>query len=125
MYRDFFIVGIGGFLGGGLRFLVSKVVEANFHLIFPLGTFIINVLGCLFIGFFSGLSLKVPGVSPSVKLFLTTGLCGGFTTFSTFINESGSLLRGGNYFYMAAYMSASLFLGLLALALGYLLARSF
>ena len=125
MYKDFFIVGIGSFLGGGLRFLVSRAVQASITLTFPLGTFIINVVGCLLIGFFSGLSLNGVGMSPSVKLFLTTGLCGGFTTFSTFMNENGSLLRDGNYLYAAIYVSASLFLGLLALVFGNQLAKLF
>ncbi|GAA6530519.1 MAG: fluoride efflux transporter CrcB [Prevotella sp.] len=125
MYKDFFIVGFGSFIGGGLRFLVSRAVQASVILTFPLGTFIVNVVGCLLIGFFSGLFVNGTWMSPSVKLFLTTGLCGGFTTFSTFMNESGSLLRDSNYLYTAVYVSASLFFGFLALVLGIQLAKLF
>ena len=88
MLRDFFLVGMGSFLGGGSRFIVSKVIQAWAPLSFPLGTFAVNILGCLIIGFLSGLHWPGGWMSPSMKLVLTTGFCGGFTTFSTFMNES-------------------------------------
>lgn len=125
LYKDFFIVGIGSFLGGGARFLVSRAIQAVSVITFPFGTLVVNVVGCFLIGFFSGLALRGGGMPPSTKLFLTTGFCGGFTTFSTFMNENLSLLRGGNFLYLAVYVCASLLLGFFALVLGNQLTKIF
>lgn len=118
MLRDFLLVGMGSFLGGGSRFIVSKVIQAWAPLSFPLGTFAVNILGCLIIGFLSGLHWPGGWMSPSMKLVLTTGFCGGFTTFSTFMNESTALMRDGNYLYFALYIGLSVALGLIAVAVG-------
>lgn len=118
MLRDFLLVGMGSFLGGGSRFIVSKVIQAWAPLSFPLGTFAVNILGCLIIGFLSGLHWPGGWMSPSMKLVLTTGFCGGFTTFSTFMNESTALMRDGNYLYLALYLGLSAALGLLAVVVG-------
>lgn len=91
MMRDFLIVGAGSFVGGGLRYLVSCATNALCGTAFPLATFIVNVAGCLIIGFLYGLDWGVMPLSQSARLLLATGFCGGFTTFSTFINESSSL----------------------------------
>lgn len=123
MLKDFFIVGLGSFFGGGARFLVSKIVQSWTVLPFPLGTFAVNVLGCLLIGFFSGLNYNGGFMSPSTKLILTTGFCGGFTTFSTFMNENSSLLKDENYMYAAIYIIGSLALGLIAVVAGHQLAK--
>ncbi len=124
MLKDFFIVGLGSFFGGGARFVVSKIVQSWTVLPFPLGTFAVNVLGCLLIGFFSGLNYGGTWLTPSTKLILTTGFCGGFTTFSTFMNESDSLLKEGNYLYVALYIFGSLALGLIAVVVGHQLAKA-
>ena len=118
MLRDFLLVGMGSFLGGGSRFIVSKVIQAWAPLSFPLGTFAVNILGCLIIGFLSGLNWAGGWMSPSMKLVLTTGFCGGFTTFSTFMNESTALMRDGNYLYFALYIGLSVALGLIAVVVG-------
>lgn len=96
LFKDFLIVGLGSFLGGGSRFLFSKLAGVLFISTFPLGTFFVNLLGCFLIGFFSGLSSVRLALSPQTKLFLTTGFCGGLTTFSTFMNESLSLAKNSN-----------------------------
>ncbi len=113
LFRDFLIVGFGSFFGGGCRFLVSKAAAAMVATSFPLGTFIVNLLGCFLIGFFSGLPFPNFGLPPQTKLLLTTGFCGGFTTFSTFMNENLSLLSGGNNLYFFLYLVGSFALGLL------------
>ena len=84
--RDFLIVGCGSFLGGGSRFLVSKLVGGLFATSFPVATFIVNLLGCLLIGFVSSLPSTLSWLSPQARLLLTTGFCGGLTTLSTFMN---------------------------------------
>ena len=95
--RDFLIVGCGSFLGGGSRFLVSKLVGGLFATSFPVATFIVNLLGCLLIGFVSSLPSMLSWLSPQARLLLTTGFCGGLTTFSTFMNENLSLANDQNY----------------------------
>ena len=85
---------------------------------FPWGTMIVNVIGCFLIGLLSGLSLGGQ-ISSSTKLILVTGFCGGFTTFSTFMNENFLLERDGAIISAILYTLASLALGLIAVILGY------
>lgn len=122
MMRDFLIVGVGSFVGGGLRYLVSCAVNALCATAFPLATFIVNVAGCLVIGFLYGLDWGAYSLSQSARLLLATGFCGGFTTFSTFITESSSLL-GDRPVLSAVYIAASVAIGLLALAAGNTIAK--
>ena len=83
--KEILIVSIGSFFGGGMRYWISKLVQSCTVIAFPFGTMAVNVAGCLIIGFLSGLNWQEGGwMSPSAKLLLTTGFCGGFTTFSTF-----------------------------------------
>ena len=119
MLKDFLIVGAGSFFGGGARFVVSRWVQTLTTLPFPLGTFVVNVAGCLLIGFFSGLNYGGGFMTPTTKLLLTTGFCGGFTTFSTFMNENVALIEDGNTFLPSAlYVLASLALGFVAVLAG-------
>ena len=119
MIKDIILVGIGSFVGGSLRMVISKYVQLAIAGSFPLGTMVVNVLGCFLIGVFSSLSSDNGGVSPAVRLMITTGFCGGFTTFSTFINEHATLLKGGDGFIVSSlYIIASLALGFIALLAG-------
>lgn len=122
--RDLLIVSVGSFFGGGLRFAVSKWMGACPSMGFPLGTFTVNVLGCLIIGFLSGLGTPNGWLSPQAKLLLTTGFCGGFTTFSTFMNENGSLIKGGDYLTSLLYVAGSVIVGFAAVVAGHLLSKS-
>ncbi len=122
--KELLLVSIGSFFGGGLRYGVSKMVQACTILDTPFGTMAVNVLGCFIIGILSGLNWNGSGLmSPSTKLLLTTGFCGGFTTFSTFMNESSSLIKDGQYTYMMLYLFGSLALGLIAVLAGQQLAK--
>ena len=123
MIRSLIIVALGGGMGSALRFLASKFVQDNMAGIFPYPTLAVNVLGCLLIGIFYGLSSRGNLGGDSAKLLLTTGLCGGFTTFSTFCNENLTLLRNGHPITALLYAGASLAVGLIAVALGYWLAE--
>ena len=119
MIKDILLVGVGSFLGGSLRMIISKYVQRAIVGSFPLGTMVVNVLGCFLIGIFSSLPTGNGGVSPTVRLLLTTGFCGGFTTFSTFMNEHATLLKGGDGFMLSSlYLIASLVLGFIALLAG-------
>ena len=122
MIKDVLLVGIGSFVGGSLRMVISKYVQLAVAGSFPLGTMLVNVLGCFLIGIFSSLSSENGAVSPAVRLMLTTGFCGGFTTFSTFM----TLLKGGDGFMISSlYIIASLALGFIALLAGRHLVMSF
>ena len=122
--KELLLVCIGSFFGGGLRYGVSKMVQSCALVVFPFGTMVVNVLGCLIIGFLSGLNWDGNGLmSPSTKLLLTTGFCGGFTTFSTFMSEGASLMKDGQYLYMTLYLFGSLALGLVAVLAGHQLSK--
>ncbi len=125
MIKILFIIGSGSFFGGVARYLVSKLVQNTFITSFPLGTMVVNIIGCFLIGIIFGLSERGNIMSSEWRLFLTVGFCGGFTTFSTFAYENVSLLRDGNYFIFALYTGLSVFLGLLATYLGNLTVKSF
>lgn len=129
--KEVLLVSIGSFFGGGMRYWVSKVVQSWTAIAFPFGTMTVNVLGCLIIGFLSGLNWNGGGLNgcgstwmtPSTKLLLTTGFCGGFTTFSTFMNEGAGLMKDEQYAYMMFYLFGSLALGLVAVLVGHYLAK--
>lgn len=122
--RDFFVVGFGSFLGGGCRFLVSKLVGCLWASSFPLATFIVNVLGCMLIGFISSLPSTLSWLSPQARLLLTTGFCGGLTTFSTFMNENLSLANNQDYLCLSVYLVGSFALGLFFVWAGGALAKA-
>ncbi len=124
MIRSLIVVGLGSFVGGGLRFLLSGLAKQYIHHPFPLGTFVVNILGCLAIGLFYGCFERGHILHPDLRLFLTVGVCGGFTTFSTFMNENLQLLKGEQFLWMALYAAFSLLLGLLAVWAGYALVKA-
>ena len=118
MIKLILIAGTGGFVGTVARFLASRYFQNLFLSAFPFGTFFVNIAGCLLIGVFYGLSQKGNVLTPEMRMFLTVGFCGGFTTFSAFAGENISLLKDGNFLYFALYTSLSVFLGLMATYLG-------
>jgi len=115
MIRNLLLVALGGAIGAVLRYLIS-----SFNTSFPWGTFIVNILGSLLIGFLVGFVSK--GVlSPEMKLLLVTGFCGGFTTFSTFANESFGMMKAGDALLMALYIAASVIVSIMAVWSGMML----
>ena len=113
MLKTITLVGIGGATGSILRYLASTFIHNKFLSAFPFGTIIVNITGCFIIGVVYALAEK-NSITPEWRFFLATGICGGYTTFSTFSLESFSLLRDGHIFYASIYITLSLFLGILA-----------
>jgi len=113
MIRNLLLVALGGAVGSVGRYLVSKWLESGL----PWGTLTVNVIGCLLIGLLTGLVTKGT-LTPEMKLFLVTGFCGGFTTFSTFANESFSMMKAGDALLTALYIGGSVAIGIFAVYIG-------
>jgi len=121
--RIFLLIGVGGFIGSVARYYSQQVVSKYFPSPMPYGTLSVNVLGCLIIGVVYGLFERGNILSPEWRIFLATGICGGFTTFSTFSYENLQLLRDGEFVYASAYILLSVVLGLLATYGGFLITK--
>ena len=116
------IVGTGSFIGGFFRYQLSLLIQTKTASPFPLHTFIVNITGCFLIGIVFGIFEKQP-LSYEWKLLLTTGILGGFTTFSAFSNETIVLFRDGHVGYALLYILASVIFGLLATYAAYVLIK--
>ena len=119
MLKSMIIVGIGSFIGGSLRYVTSTMMKNVCGQDFPWGTLTVNLLGCLVFGLIFALSSKYATTSSPWYLLFTTGICGGFTTFSTFANESMQMLQSGNIGGFIGYVSTSVIGGIALIGLGY------
>ncbi|MBI2729631.1 MAG: fluoride efflux transporter CrcB [Sphingobacteriales bacterium] len=113
MLKNFFLVGFGGMIGSILRFATS-IIFKNASTGFPVATFSVNIIGSFIIGCVFGMSLKEGVINWDWKLFLTTGVCGGFTTFSALSLEGVALLQQQRYTVFALYFTGSIVFGLVA-----------
>ena len=123
MFRTILLIGAGSLVGGIARYLLSRAIQTGAGSGFPWGTFVVNVTGCLIIGIMYGLFEKETVMNPDTRLFLTVGLCGGFTTFSTFIHENYNLFTSGNFLQSGIYSVSSFALGLCAAYLGHYIVK--
>ncbi len=112
------IIWLGGGIGSVCRYLVQLGVSRLVHVTFPAGTFLVNISGCFVIGLLYGLAGKYSAITLEWRLFLITGLCGGYTTFSSFSYEGISLFRQGNYTYFILYILLSVVVGLFSTLAG-------
>jgi len=112
------LIGSGSFVGGILRYLLSQFLQTKTPSIFPLGTLAVNVLGCFLIGLVIGF-MDRGTLASEWRVFLATGLLGGFTTFSAFSMESVNLMKEGQAGYALIYIGLSVFLGLAATYVAY------
>ncbi|MEI6174125.1 MAG: fluoride efflux transporter CrcB [Bacteroidota bacterium] len=119
-----FTIGLGSFLGGISRYLITVFIQNRVFTSFPFGTLSVNVAGCFLIGIVFGLADR-GNLTQEWRLFLATGILGGFTTFSAFSNETVGMLRDGQFGYASAYVAGSVILGLLATFIGIMITKIF
>ncbi|WP_375238941.1 fluoride efflux transporter CrcB [Aurantibacter sp.] len=119
--KNVLLVFLGGGFGSALRYLISKTINT---VQFPYGTFLVNCLGCLFIGLILGYTLKSNTLSQNYTLLLATGFCGGFTTFSSFAFENQTFLKSGDFTSFAIYTILSVLIGFTAVFLGLYISKS-
>jgi fluoride exporter len=123
MIKDILYVGAGSALGGIARLLVNRGIMEIFNYPFPLATFLVNISGSFLIGYLYSTSLKHEWLTSSALLFLVTGICGGFTTFSAFSYENFIMIRNGHFPLSLLYILGSVLLGIAAAFLGYWLGK--
>lgn len=123
MVKSILYVALGSAIGGVCRYLMQQAIQKPVVGSFPLGTMVVNLLGCLVIGVVFGLAMKNNVLDPMLRLFLAVGICGGFTTFSSFMMENYTLMSAGQMATALAYTALSLALGFGATALGVLVTK--
>ena len=121
MLKNFLLVGMGGGIGSMLRYGISVLTGTR---LFPYATLTVNIIGSFIIGVVFAFSIKEEGLTDSWKLFLATGICGGFTTFSAFSLENMGLIQSGKYGMAVTYILISIVLGILATFWGYQLIKN-
>ncbi|MGH7629731.1 MAG: fluoride efflux transporter CrcB [Gemmatimonadales bacterium] len=120
--RLIWYVALGGAIGSVVRYGVASLVQARAGT-FPLGTVVVNFTGSVLLGFIVRYALETPAITPEVRALLTTGFCGGYTTFSTFTYESATLMEEGDWRRAALYVGVSVAASLVGVFLGFAGAR--
>jgi CrcB protein len=116
-------IALGSAVGGVARFALTGIIQQRVMTPMPIGTLVVNLSGSLVLGFIMRYALGTASVTPEVRALLTTGFCGGFTTFSTFSYETVTLAEDGDYRRATLYVLASVGLSLLGTLGGVMLAR--
>ena len=122
--RNLLLIFIGGGLGSVLRYIIHRLMINVTRYAFPYDTFLVNITGCFFIGFFVFYTERFGAQSIQWRLFLVTGLCGGFTTFSAFSYENVLLINEQRVFLFLTYTIGSVALGILATYGGLLIGKN-
>jgi CrcB protein len=118
---NIFLIAIGGALGSVARYLLSTFVLRATGTLFPLGTFVVNVIGCLVFGAIAGAVSQRVQLAPALRLFLLTGILGGFTTFSSYAFESFTLVRDGQFLWASLNIAGQVIAGLAGMWAGYVI----
>jgi len=116
--KTLIIVSVGGFIGTGLRYMIGALPYRVVQTAFPYGTLLVNFLGCFLIGYFMEYALTKSFLSDTTRFFISIGILGGFTTFSTFSYEAIQLIRSGNLMYSTTYILGTNFLCLFGTFIG-------
>lgn len=114
-------LGIGTLVGGFARYFLAGAVYKGFGTSFPYGTLAVNLLGCFVIGFLSALAEEKFFLGPDGRILLMTGFCGAFTTFSTFMFETGNLMKDGEFYRALLNVAVSVIIGFVVYRFGILL----
>jgi len=117
-------IAFGSAVGGASRFLLGRLIQERLGTGFPINTLIINVTGSFLLGFLMRSLLDSSSVGPNVRALLTTGFCGGYTTFSTYSFETASLIEDGQYPRAALYVGLSVGLALLGTFAGFAVSKN-
>lgn len=118
-------IALGSALGGVLRYLLGGAIQRAAGPGFPVGTMIVNLSGSFLLGFLLRYATHPPSLAPEVRAFLTIGLCGGYTTFSTFSAETVTLMQDGQWAKAMTYALGSVVLALAATAAGFAAGQPF
>jgi len=116
--KNILLVLAGSAVGGSARFITSLMIQSKNNTQFPIGTFIINLIGCFIIGMVYAIASRNATTGSDIKLLLATGFCGGFTTFSAFAFENLELFKSGMHLTALMYIILSVVLGILAVVFG-------
>lgn len=116
-------VAAGSAAGGVMRFVLGGIIQRWAGGTFPLGTLIVNITGSFLLGFLIRYALASQAITPEIRALLTTGFCGGYTTFSTFSYETAGMIEDGDYHRAILYVVLSLIVSLIGTFLGFALAR--
>ena len=118
------IIGLGGFIGTIFRFLISSLIEKSFATSFPIGTLLVNLIGCFLIGLVSGYFTQKMGDQTQLFFFLTIGILGGFTTFSAIAIDSQLFIENGEFLKMLLYITTQIIVGITLCLIGYNLMKN-
>lgn len=121
--RKYIFIGVGGFIGAILRYIIKGIQIYNYHENVPINTLMINVAGAFLLGFILTVAFEVWEFNSDYRLGIATGFLGAFTTFSTMCKETIALIYNGDYFSAISYITVSTMLGLAAAFFGIILAR--
>lgn len=124
MLRTILIVGTGGFIGSVMRYLIQFYIEKGMSSTFPLGTLVANIVGSFIIGVVFALAEKGNLLNAELRIFLTVGFCGGFTTFSAFAYNNFNMIKEHSLGQLLTNIGGSIFLGILAVYFGIILVRA-
>jgi CrcB protein len=124
LFTEFLIVGAGGFIGSGLRFVMTVYIQRMFpNSPFPYGTATVNIIGCLLIGYLGAIILTREIIDPAFRLFLVVGVLGGFTTFSAFSFENLMFIQDSRFMLALSNVVLQVVAGFVAAWVGFQLAR--
>ena len=125
MTRLLVYVTVGSAIGGAARLLLGMFLQQRTGASFPVGTLAVNITGSFLLGFLVRYSIASPAITPELRALLTTGICGGYTTFSTFSFETATLIEDARYERASIYILLSVGLALIGTFLGFAAARTF
>jgi CrcB protein len=117
-------VAFGGAIGSVSRYALTLAIQSRMTSTFPAATLVINLTGSLLLGFISQLAMESMAINDELRVLLTVGFCGGYTTFSTFSYETARLMQDGDYRRAALYVASSVILALAGTFAGFALARA-